>query len=307
MSFFLKVKSMSPWLGRSVLCLAAFGVMSSPAYGRKNKKSSSEVEEARGNNDAVAEEVEEPDGSEKAIELIAEEPIEDGIWEWVERMEDEVPSEEQVQAILEMNEEESAEKALIDELTPITPGEEVYTDPQEAVAADPLHLDKVDPSEFDIPVVVNDDVRKWVAYFTGPVGRKYFARWLNRSSRYRPMMYAELEKKGLPKDLVYLSMIESGYNAHAYSHAHAAGLWQFIPSTARLYKLRVDWWVDDRRDPGDATRAGTDFLAELHQMFDDWYLAFAGYNGGPGRVRRAVANSGSRDFWTIAHGKHLHS
>ena len=120
------------------------------------------------------------------------------------------------------------------------------------------------------------------------------------------MMYEKLEKEGLPRDLVYLSMIESGYNAHAYSHAAAAGLWQFIPSTARLYKMRVDWWVDDRRDPEASLDAAMAFLGELHQMFGKWELAWASYNTGPGRVRRAMKKFGTDDFWVIEDGNYLH-
>jgi membrane-bound lytic murein transglycosylase D len=241
--------------------------------------------------------------SQSLQDVMAEDPPDEGIWAWVQRMEDEVPSQEQVNAIHEKNEEDSAERAVIDDLVPEPIADQVYEDPSKP--ADPLHLDKVDPAEFDIPVVVNDEVRKWVKWFTGPVGRKYYQRWLERSSRYRPMMYAELERKGLPRDLVYVSMVESGYNAHAYSHAHAAGLWQFIPSTARLYKMRVDWWVDDRRDPGHSVVAAAEFLGELHKMFGDWHLAWSAYNAGPGRVRRATSNAGSKDFWVLSRGDHL--
>lgn len=229
----------------------------------------------------------------------------DGIWEWVDRMEGEIPTEEQVEAIEEHSESENAERALIDELAGAEPPERFYKDPVAALTVDPLYLDRVDPSEFDIPIAVNADVRKWVQYFTGP-GRKYYERYLMRSTRYRPMMYEHLEAAGLPRDLVYLSMIESGYNAHAYSHAAAAGLWQFIPSTARLYKMRVDWWVDDRRDPERSLEAAIDFLGELHDIFDDWQLAWASYNTGPGRVRRAVEKAGTKDFYALVKADLLH-
>lgn len=227
------------------------------------------------------------------------------LWDWVDRLEGEVPTPEQVEAIEELEEIEIAEKQLFDELSGAVPPVAFYRDPRGAMAVHPLFLDQVDPSEFDIPVVVNPEVEKWVSYFTGP-GRKYYERWLARSTRYRPMMYRELEKAGLPRDLVYLSMIESGYNAHAYSHAHAAGLWQFIPSTAKLYDMRVDWWIDERRDPEAALRGAIAFLSELHQMFDSWELAWAAYNGGPGRIRRAVQKAGTKDFWVIARGPYLH-
>lgn len=244
------------------------------------------------------------DGVDEEAPAADEAPAE-GIWEWVGRMDGEIPSDEQVQAIEELAETEDAERSLIDELSGAHAPTDFYKDPVGALTVDPLYLDRVDPSEFDIPIVVNDEVRKWVKYFTGP-GRKYYTRWLGRSTRYRPMMYQRLEEHGLPRDLVYLSMIESGYNAHAYSHASAAGLWQFIPSTARLYKLRVDWWVDERRDPEHSLEAAIDFLDELHTMFGDWQLAWAAYNTGPGRVRRSVEKAGTKDFFTIARGNYLH-
>jgi membrane-bound lytic murein transglycosylase D len=239
-------------------------------------------------------------------DLPAADAPDEGVMQWVERLEGEVPSQAQLAALEELQKTETAERALIDELSGGDVPLAFYRDPRAALAVDPLHLDEVNPEEFDIPVVVNDDVRKWVKYFTGP-GRKYYARWLSRSTRFRPMMYRELEAEGLPRDLVYLSMIESGYNAHAYSHAAAAGLWQFIPSTARLYKMRVDWWVDDRRDPDTSLHAAMALLGDLHDMFGKWELAWAAYNTGPGRVRRAASKAGTEDFWTIAHGPYLHS
>ena len=134
-------------------------------------------------------------------------------------------------------------------------------------------------------------------HFTGR-GRNT-AKWLARSSHYRPMMYEKLEAAGLPRDLVYLSMIESGYATHAYSSAAAAGLWQFITPTAREWGLRVDYWVDERRDPEMATDAAVKFLGHLNNKFGHWYLAWAAYNGGPGRVSRAISRHGTKDFYTL--------
>lgn len=187
------------------------------------------------------------------------------------------------------------------------PPAEYYLDPLAATDRDPLHLDKVDPSEFDIPVVVNDHVKRWMEYFLGR-GRKYYTRYLERSTRWTPLMHRQIDARGLPRDLVYLSMIESGFSPGAYSYASAVGLWQFMSYTGRQYGLRIDWWVDDRRDPEKATRAALDYLAYLHQLFDgDWWLAWASYNGGEGRVMSATRRTGTTDFWKIIQYDYLHT
>jgi membrane-bound lytic murein transglycosylase D len=250
-----------------------------------------------------------PDPNAPAVEPPSEPPPpttpSEGIMTWVDRMEGEIPSKEQIKAIQEATETHDAERALVDELS----GGEIpvafYDDPQKALTEAVADAKGVDPAEFDIPIEVNPAVEKWIQYFTGS-GRKYYERWLSRAPRYQPMMREKLAKAGLPQDLVYLSMIESGYNPHAYSHSDAAGLWQFIPSTGRVYDLRIDWWVDDRRDPEKSLAAAITFLGELHRMFGDWRLAWAAYNGGPGRVKRAIDRAGSKDFWTLASGTHLH-
>ena len=155
-----------------------------------------------------------------------------------------------------------------------------YTDPVAHLAADPLHLKDIDPNQFDIPVVVNDSVVKWLKYFTGP-GRKWYGKWLARSGKYWPMMHEKLDAAGLPPDMVFLSMIESGYATHAYSHASAVGLWQFMAATGKGYDLRVDWWVDERRNPERATDAAIEYLTHLKKRYGHWYLAWAAYNAGP--------------------------
>jgi len=187
------------------------------------------------------------------------------------------------------------------------PPTEYYLNPVAATNRDPLHLDKVDPKEFDIPVVVNDDVKRWMQYFLGR-GRKYYTRYLARSTRWLPMMHAEIERRGMPRDLVYLSMIESGFSPGAYSYASAVGLWQFMSATGREYGLRIDWWVDERRDPERATSAALDYLAYLNRYFDgNWWLAWAGYNGGQGRVMNASRRYGTTDFWKIIQYDYLHT
>jgi membrane-bound lytic murein transglycosylase D len=120
------------------------------------------------------------------------------------------------------------------------------------------------------------------------------------------MMREIFAEKGLPQDLAYLAMVESGFNDKAYSWAHAVGPWQFIESTGRRYGLHNDWWHDERRDPEKATRAAAHFLSDLYTSFDgDWYLAVPSYNAGPGKLRQAIKRYKTRDFWEISRGKYL--
>ncbi len=152
---------------------------------------------------------------------------------------------------------------------------------------------------FDIPIADHPLVDTYIDYFTGR-GRWFFERWLARADRYIPLMLPILEKHGLPRDLVYVAMIESGFAAGATSWARASGFWQFIVSTGRLYKLRTDVWVDERRDFIRSTEAAATYLGNLYQEFGDWHLAWASYNAGEGRIRRAIARTGAKDFWTIS-------
>jgi LysM repeat protein len=157
--------------------------------------------------------------------------------------------------------------------------------------------------KFDIPVTYNDAVNKWIDYFTG-AGRGHFERYLARSGRFVPYMHAVLDQYNLPKDLVYLSMIESGFNTRAMSWAAAGGLWQFIRSTGSMYGLSSDYYVDERADVEKSTHAAARHLKDLYDEFGDWYLAFAAYNAGAGKVRNAIARDGS-SFWDMARGRYL--
>ena len=157
---------------------------------------------------------------------------------------------------------------------------------------------------WDIPIEVNDDVARWLNYYQNE-GRKSFKISLVRAGRYEALMRETFREAGLPEDLVYIPLIESGFKATAYSRARAMGLWQFVPNTARIYRLEMTYWVDQRLDPIAATHAAADYLGDLQREFRDWYLTLAAYNAGPGRVHQAIRKAGSRDYWTICERRAL--
>ncbi len=164
--------------------------------------------------------------------------------------------------------------------------------------AEPLVLIQRLGRRSDMPIDANDRVVASLHFFQTR-GRKTFAIWLQRAGRYRTLITDILQREGMPRDLFYLAVIESGLNPRAYSRARAVGLWQFMAQTGRMMGLKRTHWIDERRDPIKATEAAARYLKELFAEFGDWRLALAAYNAGPGRVRRTIARSGTKDYWQL--------
>jgi membrane-bound lytic murein transglycosylase D len=151
----------------------------------------------------------------------------------------------------------------------------------------------------DFPITINERVEFFIEYYQTKMPAR-FTRYLNRSGRYYTVMRDILKEYGLPPDLFYIALIESGFTNTAASHAGAVGPWQFMPATARRFGLRVDNWVDERRDPIKATHAAAQYLEFLYGEFGSWYLAAAAYNAGENKIRKALTLYQARDFWNIS-------
>ena len=163
-----------------------------------------------------------------------------------------------------------------------------------------------EPKKVVVPLDENEEVLKNIAFLTAEGkkgGKRFFKKWLERTTKWFPMMRQIAAQEEVPEELIYLSMIESGLRPDAVSHSNAVGLWQFLRTTGQDYNLNdtPSVWFDERRDPEKSTRAGLRYLKDLHTTFNDWHLALAAYNCGPGRVRRTLRSYGtdSSTYWDI--------
>jgi len=151
---------------------------------------------------------------------------------------------------------------------------------------------------FDLPLSYNKRVAYWIAYYQSK-GKTWFSQWLTKASRYLPYVQAELQRDGLPQDLAFIVMIESGFEPNAKSSANAVGPWQFIESTGKRYGLKVTDWLDERRDLKKSTLAAIHYLRDLHNEFGSWYLVAASYNMGETGLRRQIKRYGTVDYWAL--------
>jgi membrane-bound lytic murein transglycosylase D len=165
-------------------------------------------------------------------------------------------------------------------------------------------VDELGSRDFDIPIPLNDRVLSFVELFSGRL-KGYLEEGLGRGTRYLPMVQSIFQAEGVPLDLAYVPLIESAFKPSALSRAKARGIWQFMRGTALENGLRHNWYLDERADPEKATRAAARYLKFLYDKFGDWHLALASYNGGWGRVQRAMKRSGKTDFWELSAGRRI--
>ena len=190
--------------------------------------------------------------------------------------------------------ETKSEPAAIDSLLAV---ETFESTPPKPATAETVQAD-LESTTHDIPIPTNDRVLRYVELFQGRL-REFLTEGLSRGVQYLPMIQATFRAEGLPLDLAYIPLIESAFKPSALSRAKARGVWQFMRGTALENGLKADWYLDERADPVKATQAAAKYLKTLFSTFEDWHLAMASYNGGPGRVRRALTRSRQNDFWKL--------
>ncbi len=191
--------------------------------------------------------------------------------------------------------EKKTEPASIDKLLAIS----TFDPPAPTTATETAVASDLSHTTHDVDIPMNRKVLSYIELFQGNL-RDFISEGLQRGAQYLPMIQEEFREQGLPLDLAYIPLIESAFKNTARSRAKAQGMWQFMSYTGREHGLELNWYVDERSDPDKATEAAAKYLKTLGKMFaKDWHLAMASYNGGPGRVQRALRRSGKKDFWAL--------
>lgn len=201
-------------------------------------------------------------------------------------------------AINEVEYENNAEGLPADNADIMT---EILAEDADNISSPPMSQSRHGEIEFP----VNKYVKVWINYFTGR-GRDHMNRYLSRSSKYIPKMKQILIKEGLPEDLVYLPVIESGFATRAKSYKGATGYWQFMPGSGRDFGLKINRLVDDRKDYVKSTQAAARYLKKLYKQFGDWNIALSAYNAGENRVRKQIKKARTSDYWKLVKNKGLY-
>jgi membrane-bound lytic murein transglycosylase D len=191
--------------------------------------------------------------------------------------------------------EKKTEPASIDKLLAIS----TFDPPAPTTATETAVATDLSQTSHDVEIPLNRKVLSYIELFQGNL-RDFISEGLQRGVKYLPMIQEEFRAQGLPLDLAYIPLIESAFKNTARSRVKAQGMWQFMSYTGREHGLTLNWYVDERSDPEKATKAAAQYLKTLGRMFgNNWHLAMASYNGGPGRVQRAMRRSGKKDFWSL--------
>ena len=192
--------------------------------------------------------------------------------------------------------EKKSEPASIDDLLALS----TFDEPVPNAALHIVVASDLSQTSHDIDIPLNSRVLSYIELFQGNL-REFIDEGLRRGARYMPMIQDEFKKAGVPLDLAYVPLVESAFKTNAQSRAKAKGMWQFMRGTGLEHGLKQNWYIDERSDPEKATKAAAQYLKRLGSMFDgDWHLALASYNGGPGRVQRAMKRARKDDFWELS-------